>query len=102
MRLKHGVRMRGIRTELVAAMLAADAACRDADIDCVVTSVTDGVHSRGSRHYAGAAFDLRIRELPPGGAGRLRADLADRLGGDFDVLLEDSHIHVEYDPKEPG
>jgi hypothetical protein len=32
-----------------------------------------------------------------------RADLAanvrDRLGSDFDVVLEPNHIHVEYDPK---
>jgi hypothetical protein len=69
------------------------------NIDCVVTSVSDGKHKEGSKHYSDPceASDFRIWYLqdPLGFVKKLEC----RLGDDFDVILEHTHLHVEYDPK---
>lgn len=64
----------------------------------VVTSLTEGRHIAGSLHPSGLAVDLRTRDLPPGAPRLAAAELAAALGGDYDVILEADHIHVEYDP----
>lgn len=62
-----------------------------------ITSARDGKHMKGSLHYCGCAVDLRIWGLPDakGLANRLRRNLSQ----EFDVILEDTHLHVEFDPK---
>ena len=85
----------------------------------VVTSADDSLHSRGSLHFIGRAFDLRCFGDRPGGLdvgvgvevtdGKQR-ELAEiwvgwlsaYLGSDYDVVLESDHIHVEYDPDVSG
>jgi len=66
----------------------------------VITSVTDGKHKEGSRHYTGDAIDIRIWNLPED-VSYLQAssDLRSLLDDDYDVVLESDHIHVEWDPK---
>ena len=64
-----------------------------------ITSVVDGVHSKGSLHYVGMAIDLRTRYFNREKQVEIRADLASKLTDEFDVVLEKSHIHVEFDPK---
>lgn len=101
MRLKAGVRVLGTRPETTLAMQAAADVLRRHDVEFVITSVTDGRHSRGSAHYAGNAFDFRTRHMGQGLPVRVKAELTQALGGDYDVVLEATHIHVEYDPKQP-
>jgi hypothetical protein len=102
MKLKSGVRVQGIRPELILAIVIADGVWRDdAGAEMVVTSVTDGRHSRGSLHYTGAAFDIRTRDLVPDTVPDLAERLRKALGEDYDVVLEATHIHVEYQPKRP-
>lgn len=63
----------------------------------VITSARDGVHMKGSKHYSGNAFDVRI-------AGLMAQDVQEVLRvwrrdlKAFDILLESDHIHVEFDP----
>lgn len=64
-----------------------------------ITSANDSKHMEGSLHYKNRAFDVRIwnvknEELVPGWVARLKL----ALGPDYDVILEPTHIHVEYDP----
>ncbi len=101
MRLKAGVRVLGARPETILAMQAAADVLRRHDVELVITSVTDGRHSRGSAHYAGNAFDFRTRHMGQGQPVRVKAELTQARGGDYDVVLEETHIHVEYDPKQP-
>ena len=61
-----------------------------------VTSCVDGVHMPHSRHYVGLAFDIRVRYLV--NIQTFAAVLSVRLGKDYDVVREKTHIHVEYDP----
>lgn len=67
------------------------------DDEFVITSGADGRHSLTSLHYSGNALDLRRRNLrnPEGVVERLK----DTLGIDYDVILEATHIHVEYQPR---
>lgn len=107
MRLKAGVRVSGIRPETLLALLIADSLYTAAGVELVVTSVVDGRHKAGSRHFAAFAADLRTKNLPSSTpAGVMRNLLGEALGEDFDVVLEDAggeneHLHVEYDPKRP-
>lgn len=75
---------------------------------CTITSGNegypgDGVHSYKSKHYPsnneselGEAVDLRIWDVDAEEACR---KLREYLTEDFDIVNEDSHIHVEHDPK---
>jgi hypothetical protein len=101
MRLKSDVRLHGIRPEVVFALIVSEQVYRDYGTELVVTSVIDGQHTPGSLHYAGCAADLRTRDLPEGKAPHVRFQIAERLGADFDVALEATHIHLEFQPKKP-
>lgn len=65
----------------------------------VITSVMDGSHMRGSRHYTGLAIDLRTNNLSEVQASSWVERLKKNLGPNYDVILERDHIHAEYDPK---
>lgn len=96
MRLKPGVRLLGLRPEMWAVVLAA----RELWHPVTLTSAVEGTHSPGSHHYKGYALDLRTHGLSvePQDARQM---LQEALGGDFQVILEEDHLHVEFDPQEP-
>ena len=97
--LKPGVRITGLRNEALFAAVVAYSIYSEEGYEMIITSGTDGSHSRGSKHYCGDAFDLRTRHLGAGDAERIRDRLTSALGSEFDVILESTHIHVEFDPK---
>lgn len=99
MKFKEGINTSGVRPELVLALIVADGVYRDVGKGLVVTSVSDGVHSRASLHYSGQAADLRIRNLtnPEHVVERLKEALG--FNPDYDVVLESDHIHLEWQPK---
>lgn len=108
MKLKPGVRLRGLRPEVACAIIVCNSVYGRVSQggEFILTSVCDGLHSeRASLHYAAAAFDFRIHDLPDlATKTTLHAEIADALGADFDVILEapgtdNEHIHVEYQPK---
>ena len=70
------------------------------EFECVITSAMDGVHSVGSLHYSGQAIDLRLPN-DRSKCGAIKLDLANRLGDDFDVVLEADHLHLELQAKQP-
>lgn len=68
--------------------------------DCIVTSALDGEHSKNSLHYEGRALDYRTRHVPRKDILQdIVREIAEALGPEFDVVLEATHLHVEYDPK---
>lgn len=99
MQLKAGVRISGIRPEVVLALgVAAEIYQKYFGTVMTVTSVLDGLHRPGSKHYTGHAADLRVYGLE----GRVTAvvdALRAALGEDFDIIPEGDHIHLEFDPK---
>jgi len=66
--------------------------------EATIYSILDGRHHAGSRHYVGLAFDLRIWSIPESSLVAFKAELQRRLGIHYDVILEPTHIHVEFDP----
>ncbi len=101
MRLKPGVRVLGIKPEILIAMNITDSIMQKHGVGFVVTSAVDGQHSPGSKHYAGLAFDMRIRHLTNTQTLQIKHELSEALGESYDVVLEKTHIHVEFDPKIP-
>ena len=100
--LKPGVKMFGVRPEMVlAATVVASVYSEFNNSQCVITSITDGKHRKNSIHYKGFAMDFRTRHIPIGMLGTLRARVQACLGSEFDVVLEETHLHVEYDPECP-
>lgn len=104
--LKKGVSLEGITPETKHAAEECDGIFKSSGIQMVITSGSeghdgDGVHKKGSKHYTGEAFDIRIWNIP--GTREATVDIFNIiqrvLGTDYDVILEKDHIHVEYDPK---
>lgn len=68
-----------------------------------VTSVMDGTHMRGSKHYDGDAFDQRTWKSVTGNQMSVaeKEDIAQEirniLGPDWDVVVEKTHLHIEFD-----
>ena len=100
MRIKLGVKVNGIKPEMILAYVVANDIYSEYEIECVITSCTDSSHSHASLHYVGYAIDLRTRDM----GIQLETVITDRLqlalGDQYDVVLENDHIHVEYQPKE--
>lgn len=65
----------------------------------VVTSTNDGKHMKNSFHYKDLAFDMRIWYLSASERKEIIAKARKKLGKDYDIVLEKTHIHVEYDKK---
>ena len=66
---------------------------------CICTSGTDGKHMKGSLHYKALAVDLRSRHVSEEMLPKIVDELKERLGKDYDVILEGDHIHAEFDKK---
>lgn len=96
--LKLGTEIRGIQPELVLGMLITSNACKTFGQPFTITSVMDGLHKEGSLHYKGLAFDLRTRDFT-NDKKTFASHLQACLGAQFDVVYENDHIHVEFDPK---
>jgi hypothetical protein len=64
-----------------------------------VTSGYDGSHKANSLHYVGLAEDYRTRDVPAADLPGMVTEVRAILGRDYDVVLEPTHLHVEYDPK---
>ena len=71
----------------------------DHGYELILTEGTGGSHMEGSLHYFGQAVDIRTRHVPDELRKVLSDDIRRRLTDDYDVVLEATHIHLEYDPK---
>ena len=103
MQFKKGVRVQGITPELTLGLIVADnvyKAYAGVPYDMVVTSIMDGDHKKTSLHWAGNGADLRIWNVSREDWKPLRDEIKKRLGIHYDVVLEEDHIHLEYQPRE--
>lgn len=100
MYIKAGVKLAGIRPEMVIAMYVADTVFQKLfGEELVLTEATGGVHGRGSLHYVGQAIDIRTRDLTKNDIAKLALEIRERLGEEYDVVIESDHIHIEFQPK---
>lgn len=96
-RLKKGASIKGIQPEMLFALIVVSPIMFEYGQECVVTSGTDGKHSKNSKHYLGYAIDLRSWVLRDTSTeAHCAKDMQDALGAEFLVLVEGSHIHVQF------
>lgn len=105
--LKPSVDIRGLRPEMVVALLVLHDAFRTVapDVPLVITSALDGDHRVTSYHYSGLALDIRTKTLTRPQlaliASLVRGSLT-TTPKTFDVIIEDQegpneHMHIEFD-----
>lgn len=99
LKIKKGVNITGIKPEMNIAIIAAMQFCTDIEKDCVITCALDGQHMKSSLHYVGYAVDFRIRHMNKTERKMFKVAMKDALVDNFDVILESSHLHVEYQPE---
>ena len=91
------VRIQGIRPEMLFGLMIVSDLCRGTGAKALITSVVDGLHMINSLHYAGSAVDFILSLVED--REDWVAELSRRLGRDFDVIDEGTHVHVEYQPR---
>jgi hypothetical protein len=94
MLLKLGVDISRLNPEIRGALSTIELASHHYTFEPVITSTYEGNHMPSSYHYGNDAIDLR---LPSRGIKALIGRLKDALPQYFDVVLETSHIHIEFD-----
>lgn len=102
--IKDGVKINGVKPEIVLALLVIQPIFRRFGYDMVITEVTGAKHSRGSLHYVGLAADLRSKHLSNEHKNLILIQAQAALGPEFDIILEarnqdNEHYHLEYQPK---
>ena len=107
MRITPGVRLLGIRPELLLGVIIVDQVFREHGHEWIWTAGIDRVHSRGSLHYVGAAADGRRWGISEARLQAMAQEAREALGwtaddpGDFDLVVERTHLHLEWQPKRP-
>jgi len=96
--VKPGVDFRGLKPEILVAVVVASEVYNEFGCQCTVTSALDGTHGKVSLHLKGLAVDLRTRVIGKYLVERIVETLKERLGKQYDVVLEKDHIHMEFDP----
>lgn len=100
--IKPGVDLRGLVPQMaIAYSIALSLYQEKFGVPCVITSGSDGKHGPNSLHYKGKALDFRTNNLRGPQVHPIYLALKEALGAQFDVVLEDDHIHCEFDPKDP-
>lgn len=96
MKIKKGVILAGLQLPMRKALTSADVLWSNMGKELVVTSGLEGTHSAGSLHYYGYALDFRTYYF----SARIKQVIADRLalrlGEKYTVVVEKTHIHVQY------
>ena len=87
--------------QIVLALIVVDQVMKENGQQAVITSLNDARHSVTSRHYDGAAADLRSRFFND--PLTILALCKEALGDNpaFDMIYEGDHFHLEYQPKRP-
>ena len=96
-----------VRVPRVVIILAAVAnAAQELRLNVYVTSGNDTKHMLGSKHYKDEALDFRTKNIINDRMKEVWRDkIKERLGEDYDVILEglgtpNEHLHVECNFKE--
>ena len=107
LKVKDHVNWKGMQPEILLALMITHSIWQKMypDLDCVITSITDGKHKENSLHFSGQAFDLRTKNIPNiFGKKTFIALVIESLHEQCDVIFEGEgqdweHLHIEFDPK---
>jgi len=97
--LKKGVKVNDISPELLLALMICDLVYSKFGEELVITSLNDGTHMEGSKHYLGDGADLRTRYFTRQEQLAVFKEIKKRLSIDYDLVHEKDHFHLEYDEK---
>ena len=97
MKIKDGAIIAGLDLRMRKALIAADRIWKEYGQELTITCGLDGEHSAGSYHYYGLAVDCRIWNFTNEQLLMIIRDLKEELGPPYDIVLEKTHIHIEYD-----
>jgi hypothetical protein len=106
LRTKPTVDLAGLQPEILFGLLVAWTVYASFGYDCVVTRARDRdkdqlTNSLHNRDGICRAVDLRTKHVNTDQLSSLHHCLKQSLPPDFDCVLEDDHIHLEWDQKEP-
>lgn len=97
MLVKLGVDISRLNRPIRRALRIVDEVCgKLPDEEAVLTSTYEGDHDPSSLHYCNDAIDIRS---PKVNGTIIIMKIQNRLGPDFDVVISQGCIHIEYDPK---
>ena len=102
-KLKNGAAIENASWRMFWVAIIADGIFKKHGTEAIITSGSDGKHSARSKHYPEnnasgqvEALDLRTWHVDP---HAVAADMREKLGANYDVVVESDHLHIEYDPK---
>jgi len=107
--IKEACLVSGMRNEMMLATLIVFQVFIEFGYWVRISSCTDGKHGRNSLHFSGAAKDyvgfypssrnkLPDTRLPEKKMGEIGQVISQRLGTEYDLVIEASHIHIEFQP----
>lgn len=96
MKIKEKASIAGLKPEMRIALREADSIYKSHDKELVITCGLNGEHSAGSLHYSGYAIDIRTHYFTTEELENVYESLVRRLGLFYDVVLESTHIHIEW------
>jgi len=109
--LKVGVDLRSLAPQWGIAYPIIQSIFNARGYSCVVTNGNERTPKQlaakpNTLHPSGKALDFRTKHIPVMEKAHLRDDIIVALGPQWDVVLENmgldqEHIHIEFDPKEP-
>jgi hypothetical protein len=100
MKIKDGVDLSKDTQEIKLADEIVEDVYDDYGYECWITSGCEGKHRKTSLHYSGYAHDYRTFHIKVGDLLNMYNAISEGLGDDYDVVLEEDHFHVEYDPED--
>lgn len=99
MKLKDGVDHQGVHTKVWEALWLIDVIYKEHRRELVVTSLREGKHSKKrSSHYDGRGTDIRTYYFNIVTLGIVFRKVQEKLGEDYVVVLEKTHIHIHWAP----
>ena len=97
---EQGASINGISVEILFAIMVVQSHFAQVGAKyCIITSAKDGVHGKNSLHYTGDAVDFRTRTLDAATVEAIAEAVREALGRHYDVVVEPTHLHVEFQPR---
>ena len=93
---KDGVNLSGLKYVMRQKLIACEEFFKKIGKEFCITEVNTGLHSAGSLHYYGIAFDVRTRHLTNEEVHELFLYIQNGPTF-FDIVIEKDHIHIEAD-----
>ena len=97
------VNILGLEPVMFSALKTIELCCKIANGDSyeiTITSARDGSHMKNSLHYVGFAIDIRSRDMSNVTDSAKWIDKFLNINGQcFDIVIENDHIHIEFDKK---